>query len=154
MRGRFGSGGGRGIRPRREQPGGVALGQGFDGLRFGEQAGLSGEQGVDAAAQPRPIVRRQVEMAAEVEQGDLADLPAGALRGDEAEGEIGFAGGFVPGCGFADEHAGRLAAAAGGVKTMTYDYGTTKEVPNHMHSISACYAVSLQFMIGFVLKMG
>jgi hypothetical protein len=57
--------------------------------------------GADAAAQPWAIVRRQVEMAAGFEQGDLADLPAGALRGNEAEGEIGFGGRFVPGCGLA-----------------------------------------------------
>jgi hypothetical protein len=47
-----------------------------------------GEQGVDPAAQPRPIGRRQVEMAVEVEQGDLTDLLTGALRGDEAEGDV------------------------------------------------------------------
>lgn len=112
MAGPFRRGVGCRLRAGHEQAGGAALGKGFDGLRFGERAGLSGEQDVDAAAQLRPIVRRQVEMAAKVEQGDLADLPAGALGGDEAEGEIGFAGGFVPGCGFADEHAGRLAAGA------------------------------------------
>jgi hypothetical protein len=65
------------------------LGQGLDGGGFREHAGLSGEQCVDPRAQPRPVVLRQVELAAEVEQGDLADLLAGALGGDEAEGEVG-----------------------------------------------------------------
>jgi hypothetical protein len=34
----------------------------------------------------------QVEMAAEIEQGDLADLLAGAFGSDETVGEIGFVG--------------------------------------------------------------
>src|ERR1019366_7655133 len=50
------------------------LGQGFDGLGFGEHAGLSAEQGLDPGAQARPIALGQVELAAEIEQGDLADL--------------------------------------------------------------------------------
>jgi hypothetical protein len=73
-----------------DEAGGVALGQDLDGFGFGEHAGLSGKQGIDPGAQPRPVVLRQVELAAEVEQGDLADLLAGAFGGDEAEGEIGF----------------------------------------------------------------
>src|ERR1019366_215623 len=69
------SGGGRGrgrggARPGHDEAGGIALGQGFDGLGFGEHAGLSGEQGLDPGAQARPIALGQVELAAEIEQGD------------------------------------------------------------------------------------
>jgi hypothetical protein len=60
----------------------------LDGVDFGEQADLSGEDGVDAGAQTRPVGLWQVEMAAEVEQGDLAHLLAGALGGDQPEGRI------------------------------------------------------------------
>jgi len=49
---------------------------------------LSGEQGLDAGTETRPVTLRQVEMAAEIEQGDLADFIAGAFGGDEAVGEI------------------------------------------------------------------
>jgi len=93
-----------GTRPGRDEAGGEALRESFDGFRFGEDVGLPGEQGLDPSAQARPVGLRQVEMAAEVEQGDLADLIAGALGGDETEREIGFVGGFLPGCGFSDEH--------------------------------------------------
>ena len=50
------------------------------------------------------------EMPAEVEQGELADLLAGAFGGNEAIGEIGFAGGFVSGRGLADEHRPRVVS--------------------------------------------
>ena len=49
---------------------------------------MPGEQCLDTGAQARPVGLRQVEMAAEVEEGDLADLVAGALGGDETEREI------------------------------------------------------------------
>jgi hypothetical protein len=49
---------------------------------------LPAEQCVDTGAQARPVGLRQLEMAAEVEQSDLADLIAGALGGDETEREI------------------------------------------------------------------
>jgi hypothetical protein len=49
---------------------------------------LAAEQGVDASAQARPVGLRQVEMTAEVEQGDLAHLLAGALGSDQAVGGI------------------------------------------------------------------
>ena len=80
------------VRPSRcwmgdDEAGGIALGQDFDGIGFCEHAGLSGEQCVDPGAQARPVVPGQVELAAEVEQGDLTNLLAGALGGDEAEGE-------------------------------------------------------------------
>jgi hypothetical protein len=84
--------------------------------------------------------------------GDPADLLTGAPGGDEAKAEIGFAGGFVPGYGFANDPAGILGAAAGSFKALTQYYGTTNKVPNHMRSISACDASS-SLMNGFALKM-
>jgi hypothetical protein len=49
---------------------------------------LSGEQCVDTSAKSGPVALRQVDVAAEVEEGDLADLLAGALGGYETECEI------------------------------------------------------------------
>jgi hypothetical protein len=72
----------------RDQAGGEALREDFDRFRFRQQAGLPGEQRVDPVAQARPVGPRQVEMAAEVEESDLADLIAGALGRDETEREI------------------------------------------------------------------
>jgi len=95
---------------------GVTLRQGFDGLGFREYAALSVEQGFDPGAQARPVALRQVELAAQIEQGDLADLLAGAFGGDEAEREVGFVGGFIPRRGFADEHGGEVGLAARVVK--------------------------------------
>jgi hypothetical protein len=66
----------------------VALGQRLDGVGFGEQADLAGEDGVNAGAQTRPVGLRQIEMAAEVEQGDLTHLLAVALGGDQPVGGI------------------------------------------------------------------
>jgi hypothetical protein len=94
------------------------LRQDFDGLWFGQHAGLSGERRLDPGAQARPIGWRRIELAAEIEQRDLADLLAGALRGDEAEREIGCVAGFIPGRGLADEHGGKLGLAAGVVKGL------------------------------------
>jgi hypothetical protein len=98
-----------------DQAGGIALRQGLDGLGLGEQVGLAGlasEQGVDAGTQARPVGLRQVEMAAEIEQGDLTHLLANALGGDQAMGEVRFVSGFVPGCCPADEHAARVGRTA------------------------------------------
>jgi hypothetical protein len=52
-------------------------------------------------------------MPTEIEQGDLADLLAGAFGGDETIGKIGILGGFVPGCGLANEHDPRVALGLG-----------------------------------------
>ena len=107
-------------RPAASTPaGGIALGQGFDGLGFSQHAALSGEQGLDPDAQARPIALGQVKLAAEIEEGDLADLFAGTLGGDETKGEVGFAGGFIPGRGFADEHGGKVGVAAGKLNGFT-----------------------------------
>jgi hypothetical protein len=64
------------------------LGQGLDGIAFWEHPSLPGKQCVDAGAQARPVALGQLEMAAEVEQGDLADLLACALGGNETEREV------------------------------------------------------------------
>ncbi len=99
---------------RRDEAGGEALRKSFDGVGFSQHAGLAGEQRVDTGAQARPVGLRQIEMAAEVEQGDLADLLAGALGGDETEGEIWLVTGLIPGCGFPNEHA--VGRERGGVR--------------------------------------
>ena len=95
------------------QAGGVALPQGLDGFGFGEQSRLCGQHRLDAGTQTRPVRLRQVEMAAEVEQGDLADLLAGPQRGDEAVGEIGLVGRLVPGLARRMNMPQRLVRLAG-----------------------------------------
>jgi hypothetical protein len=60
-----------------DEAAGIALGQGLDGFGLGEHAGLCAQQRLDAGTQTRPVLLRQIEMAAEVEQGQLADLLAG-----------------------------------------------------------------------------
>jgi hypothetical protein len=137
-----------------DEAGGVALGQGFDGAEFGEHAALSGEQCVDPGAQPRPFVLGQVELATEVEQGDLADLLAGAFGGDQTEGEVGFVARFIPGYGFADEHAGQDGCRGGWRQdgfTILWHYiqGLKKE-----YAKSVSYQYSLRSIVVATLKMG
>ncbi len=99
------------------QAGGVALGQGLDGFGLGEQAGLGGQQSLDASTQTRPVGLRKVEMAAEVEQGHLADPLASSDGGDETVAEIRLAGRLVPGFGATDEHMPQ-AALGGAIPSM------------------------------------
>lgn len=72
----------------RDDAGRITLCQGLDGLRFRQHAILSGKQGLDPGTKARPVILGQVEMAAEVEQGDLANLLTRALGGDEPVGEV------------------------------------------------------------------
>lgn len=142
--------------PRRgdDEASGVALGQGFDGLGFGKHAGLSGEQGLDPGAQARPIAPRQNELAAQIEQGDLADLFAGAFGGDETEGDVGFVGGFIPGRGFADEHGGKVGLAAGAINgfiTILWHY---KGFSKFIGGFPGVFGSSLRWEAEKVLKMG
>ncbi len=77
-----------GTRMGSDEAGGEALSENLNGFRLRQQAGLAGEQRVDTGTQAWPVGLRQIEMPAEVEQADLADLAAGALGGDETEGEV------------------------------------------------------------------
>ena len=86
--------------PADDEAGGVTLCQGFDGLGSWEHVGLPGEKGPAAGARRGQSLLGEIELAAEVEQGDLADLFAGAFGDDETEREVGFAIGFIPGRGF------------------------------------------------------
>jgi hypothetical protein len=99
---------------RRDEAGGEALRKSFDGCGFSRHTGLAGEQCVDTGAQARPVRLRQIEMAAEVAQGDLADLLACALGGNETEGEVWYVRGVIPGCCFSNEHA--VEREGGGVR--------------------------------------
>ena len=82
------------------------MGQRFHGAGDGEHDALPGEDCVDARAEAWPFGLWQVEVAAEIEAGDLADLLSRAFGGDEVECEIGFGGGFIPGLGFTNEPDG------------------------------------------------
>ena len=91
-------------RAAREQPRGDALRLRLHGLGdVAEQLALAVEDLLDALAQQRPEVAFDVEVAAEVEQGSLADAAAVALGADEAVGVVdGAVGGAGPGA--SDEH--------------------------------------------------
>ena len=133
---------------------GVTLCQGFDGLGFPEHAGLPGEKGLDADAQARPIALGEIELAAEIEQGDLADLFAGAFGGDETEREVGIAIGFIPGRGFADEHGWELGVAAGGVNRHLIILWHYNHFPKIIGGNPGVSGSSLRYRAGKVLKMG
>jgi hypothetical protein len=62
--------------------------EGLDRLGFDSREDPSGEQCLDAGAEARPVLPGQFEVAAEVEQGDLTDLLAGAFGGDQPVGVI------------------------------------------------------------------
>ena len=144
-----GNGRWRGLRrggawPGHDEAGGIALGQGFDGLGFSQHAALSGEQGLDPGAQTRPVALGQVELATEIEQGNLADLFAGTLGGDETEREVGFVGGFIPGRGFADEHGGKVGVAAGEVNGFTNILWHYKVFPEFIGDFPGFFGSSLR----------
>jgi hypothetical protein len=67
-------------------------------------------------AQRLPVALWQVELAAKVEQGDLADLLTDALGGDEAIGEVCFVIGLIPGFCFADKHCRDMRLVPRGIK--------------------------------------
>ena len=140
--------------PGHDEAGGVTLCQGFDGLGFREHAGLPGEKGLDAGAQARPIALGEIELAAEVEQGDLADLFAGAFGDDETEREVGFAIGFIPGRGFAYELVWVWGGAAGGVNRpliILWHYNRFPKIIGGNRGVSGS---SLRCVARKVLKIG
>ena len=89
-----------------EQLRGDALGVPLDLLRTGQrnQLGLAVELLLDPAAQHRPVPPLDREVAPQVEQGALADLPAVALRANKAMGIIDLAALAGSGPGAANEH--------------------------------------------------
>ena len=139
---------------RRDEAGGKALRKSFDGSGFSQHAGLAGEQRVDTGAQARPVGRRQIEMAAKVEQGDLADLLACALGGDETEGEIWFVAGLIPGCRFSNEHTvererGGVWCQEGLIRLWHY-----KKLRGGLWRISAVFRAFITPSEGFCAKLG
>lgn len=80
-----------------------------------QQLGLGVEEALDALAEGAPVVPLEGEMAAEVEQGALADFVTDALGTDEAEGEVLLA---VAGAGASatDEHTPKGARGGREVK--------------------------------------
>ena len=84
---------------------GHALGFLFQGGRhLGQQRPLAAEDLIEAAAQQGPVLTGDGEVAAEVEEGLLADLAGEAVGADEAKGEVSLAGGEAAGLGASDEH--------------------------------------------------
>ena len=78
-------------------------------------------------------------MAAQVEQGGLADLIACAHGGDKAECEICFATGLIPGCCFTDEHDGEVRVVARGAERIKQNYGTTLQIRGLLDCISGFF---------------
>ncbi len=103
------------------QLGGAALGLVLDrGAAGPELEGpLGGEDALDAGAQRRPVLARQGEVTAEVEQGALAHPGAAADGADEAVGEVGLlALGAGASGGPADEQAPMGAGPGRGVREL------------------------------------
>jgi hypothetical protein len=72
-------------------------------------------------------------------QRQVADLFAAALGGDETERDVGFARGFIPGRGFADEHGGKVDMAAGAVNGLSgilWHYRVFPEIPGGFPEVS------------------
>ena len=83
----------------------------------------------------------EVEVPAQIEQGDLTDLPADACGADQTIGEIGFAGGFVPRRGFADEHGARLP---GGASSGQYTLGNIMALHSRVaEQYQACQTLAM-----------
>ena len=82
-----------------------------------QQVGLGVEDLPDALAEDAPVVPRDGEMAAEVEEGALADLVRDALGADEAEGEV-FLAVAGAGPGATDEHSPKGARGGREVKPL------------------------------------
>ena len=95
-----------------------------------QQVGLGVEEALDALAEGAPVVALDLEMAAEVEQGALADLVTDALGADEAEGEVLLA---ITGAGASatDEHTPREHGAGGksSISVILWYYISNLEKP-------------------------
>ena len=110
-----------------DQLSGVALSQGL--ARLGQarldQGALTTHQLVDARSQRCPQLRRQIEMAAQVEQRALLDAGArtGALH--KSVGDVGLAGDATAGLGTPDEHRPMLHGNGCKRSGQLNYYGTT-----------------------------
>ena len=62
------------------------------------------QQLINAAAQHRPVVLLDREVAPEVEDGDLPHAPADAFAADQAKAEVALASDLVVGAGLTDIH--------------------------------------------------
>ena len=92
--------------------------------RVVEQRRLAVANLVDALAQQGPLFARDLEVAAEVEQGVLSNFGPDPLAVDQAVGVVGLAVGTA-GLRASDEHGETVAAGAPEVNTRMKYYGTT-----------------------------
>ena len=74
---------------------------------------LTREQFFQAGAQFRPLLAREREMAAQIQEGYRPDCLATALSADQAVAHLGFAGGGATGLGATDIHADTLLRPGG-----------------------------------------
>jgi hypothetical protein len=120
-----GAAGRRSLALARQQPGEQPLRFPFDGPRAGQQGTLAAAQFLQPRAQRRPLLRRQREMAAQVEQGDLPHPSAHALGLHQAVGGVAFPGGAVTGRRATDVHPSTLRYPAPVVSGPIEKLGTT-----------------------------
>ena len=90
-----------------------------------EQGLLTPQQFIDAPGKRRPLWLRQIEVAAQVEQGGLLDGAADPRTLNQAEGRVGLAVSAIARLGTPDEHLSMLHEKAAGGSSVTQYYGTT-----------------------------
>jgi len=94
-------------------------------LAHSRQRRVDQRQCIDAPGKRRPLVLRQIEVAAQVEQRGLLDCAADPSSLHQAVGGVGLAGCAVAGLGTSDEHRPMLHQDAAKRSPLTNYYGTT-----------------------------
>jgi len=128
--------------PQRDQLRRVALRQGLAriGQRCIEQGPLAAHQFIDACAKRRPLIPRQIEVAAQIEQRGLLDAAADPSGLHQAVGDVGLAGYAAAGLGAPDEHVSMLHETTADGSSVTQYYGTTfhfRNNPQHPCGLAA-----------------
>ena len=90
-----------------------------------EHRTLPQEQFVHAPGQRGPMLRRQIEVAAQVEQGGLLDGVARTGAVHQAVGDIGLTRDAIAGLGAANKHATMLHQKSSTTPQKSKYYGTT-----------------------------
>jgi hypothetical protein len=106
---------------------GVALRQGLARVREGrfDQGALTTHQLLDTSSQRSPLVLRQIEVAAQNEQGGLLDAGAHTDAVHQAVGDVGLTGVAVAGLGAPDGHAPMVHGICRKISPKRKYYGTT-----------------------------
>jgi len=127
---RLGGSGGRDARSRglpRDQLRRIALRQCLAHSRHRrvKQRALTAQQSIDALSKRQPLIRRQIEVAAQVEQSGLLDCAADTSSSHQALGGVGLAGRAVASLDTPDDHCQMLHQDATKSSYSTKYDGTT-----------------------------